>query len=115
MSEGLSFAGKVIGWIRFGGFYLAEVMKSNLAIAWDVLTPEDKSAPGIIAVELPPSLGDFQILLISNLITMTPGSLSLDLSADRRTLLLHILYLDDVEKARQYITENYVNRVLHLS
>ena len=114
MSEGLSFAGKVIGWIRFAGFYLTEVMKSNFAIAWDVLTPEDKSAPGIIAIELPAGLGDFQVLLVSNLITMTPGSLSLDLSADRRTLLLHILYLDDVEKTRKHLTENYVNRVLHL-
>ena len=115
MSSNLSLVGKTIGWIRFGGFYLGEVLKSNLAIAWDVLTPEDKSAPGIIAIELPAGLNDFQILLISNLITMTPGSLSLDLSPDRRTLLLHILYLDDVEETRQHFIENYVNRVLHLS
>lgn len=115
MSQGLSLPAKVIGWIRFAGFYLTEVMKSNLAIAWDVLTPGDDSAPGIIAIELPPDLGDFQILLISNLITMTPGSLSMNLCADRRTLLLHILYLDDVEGTRKHLTENYVNRVLHLS
>jgi multicomponent Na+:H+ antiporter subunit E len=114
MTKTLSFPGKCIGWIRFGGFYLMEVLKSNFAIALDVLTPGDSSSPGIIAIELPPGLGDFQILLISNLITMTPGSLSLDLGADRRTLLLHILYLDDVEKTRNHLTENYVNRVLHL-
>ena len=115
MSPPLSLPGKIIGWIRFAGFYLTEVLKSNLSIAWDVLTPEDKTNPGIIALDLPVGLSDGQILLISNLITMTPGSLSLDLSADRRTLLLHVLYLDDVEENRKHFMENYVNRVLHLS
>lgn len=115
MNPPLSLIRKTIGWIRFAGFYLTEVMKSNLSIAWDVLTLEDKSSPGIIALDLPAGLSDGQILLISNLITMTPGSLSLDLSADRRTLLLHILYLDDVEGTRKHFLENYVHRVLHLS
>ncbi|MBT8038096.1 MAG: Na+/H+ antiporter subunit E [Verrucomicrobiae bacterium] len=115
MKTRLSPTQKMIGWVRFAGFYLTEIFKSNLSIAWDVLTPEDKSSPGIIALDLPDGLSDAQILLISNLITMTPGSLSLDLCADRRTLLLHILYLDDVEKTRQHFLENYVHRVLHLS
>ncbi len=108
-------AARAVGWIRFAGFYLAEVVKSNLAIAWDVLTPTDKGRPGIITLPLPEGLRDGQILLISNLITMTPGSLTLDLCADRRTLLLHILYLDDIEETRKHFLENYVHRVLHLS
>lgn len=115
MNGNLSLSGKTIGWVRFAGFYLAEIFKSNFAIAWDVLTPEDKSAPGIIAIELPAGLSDFKILLISNLITMTPGSLTLDICPDRRALLLHILYLDNVEETRKHLIENYVNRVLHLS
>ncbi|WP_234044509.1 Na+/H+ antiporter subunit E [Haloferula rosea] len=90
-------------------------MKSNLLIAWDVLTPTDKTRAGIIALDLPERLGDGQILLISNLITMTPGSLSLELSPDRRTLLIHVLYLDeDVEVTRNHLQQNYVERVLKL-
>jgi len=115
MKNELSFPAKIIGWIAFSGFYLIEVIKSNLVIAWDVLTPGDSSKSGIIAIELPKGLGDFQILLVSNLITMTPGTLSLELCADRRTLLLHILYLEDIEGTRKHLTENYVNRVLYLS
>ncbi len=115
MKNALSLPQKIIGWIHFSGFYLTEVLKSNLEIAWDVMTPGDSSSSGIIAIELPAGLGDLQILLISNLITMTPGTLSLDLCPDRRTLLLHILYLNDIEGTRKHLTENYVNRVLHLS
>jgi len=115
MKKVMSLPERIIGWICFSGFYLTEVLKSNLEIAWDVMTPGNSSSSGIIAIELPPGLGDFQILLISNLITMTPGTLSLDLRPDRRTLLLHILYLVDIEKTRKHLTENYVNRVLHLS
>ncbi len=110
-----SFLSKFFGWIGFAGFYLTEVIKANFIIAWDVLTPDSKSTPGIIEIELPEGLGDAQTLLISNLITMTPGSLTLELCADHRTLLLHILYLDDVEETRQHFLDNYVNRVLHLS
>lgn len=106
---------RFFGWIRFCGFYLAEVLKSNLAIAWDVLTPADKGRPGIIALPLPEGLRDGQILLVSNLITMTPGTLTLDLSEDRRTLVLHVLYLDDVEETRRHLLENYVQRVVHLT
>lgn len=113
--ERLPLAARTLGWIRFAGFYLAEVVKSNLAIAWDVLTPTDKGSPGIIALPLPEGLRDGQILLISNLITMTPGTLTLDLSADRRTLVLHVLYLDDIEETRRHLLENYVQRVIHLS
>jgi multicomponent Na+:H+ antiporter subunit E len=112
---GLAFLSRATGWLRFAGFYLAEVVKSNLMIAWDVLTPTDKGSPGIIALPLPEGLRDGQILLISNLITMTPGTLTLDLSADRRTLVLHVLYLGDVEQTRRHLLENYVQRVVQLT
>lgn len=111
----LRFAACLAGWLRFAGFYLAEVLKSNLAIAWDVLTPTDKGRPGILCLPLPEGLRDGQILLISNLITMTPGTLTLDLSEDRRLLVLHILYLGDVEETRRHLLENYVQRVVQLT
>jgi multicomponent Na+:H+ antiporter subunit E len=102
------------GWITFTGFYLAEVLRSNLVIVWDVLTVEDKTCPSIIALDLPEEMTDNQVLLVSNLMTMTPGSLSLDLTADRRKLLVHVLYASDVEETRSYLMKNYVHRVLDL-
>ncbi|MGD7652611.1 MAG: Na+/H+ antiporter subunit E [Verrucomicrobiales bacterium] len=111
----MNLPSKLAGWARFSGFYLTEVIKSNLQIAWDVLTPTDHTRQGLIRLDLPAGLGDGRILLISNLITMTPGTLSLELSEDRRTLLLHILYLEEcVENTRNHLQQNYVERVLQL-
>lgn len=111
----LSMLGRLWGWARFSVFYLMEVVKSNLYILWDVLTPNDSATPGILALELPDGMSDFQKLLVSNLITMTPGTLSLELSEDGKVLLMHILYLRDVEATRKYLLESYVYRVFHLS
>jgi multicomponent Na+:H+ antiporter subunit E len=115
MSGSLSLPAKAWGWIRFAGFYLKEVVLSNFYILWDVLTPGDQSRPGIIALDLPTEMSDTQVLLVSNLITMTPGTLSLELTEDRAKLLIHVLYLHDVEGTRNHMMENYVHRVLNLS
>ncbi|QTN31879.1 Na+/H+ antiporter subunit E [Akkermansiaceae bacterium] len=111
----LPFALRAWGWISFAGFYLAEVLRSNMVIVWDVLTVEDKTCPSIIALDLPSEMTDNQVLLVSNLMTMTPGSLTLDLTADRAKLLVHVLYSHDVEDTRSYLMKNYVHRVLDLS
>jgi len=116
MSGGeLSLGRKVTGWVLFGCFYLKEVIQSNLFILWDVVTPGHLAEPGIIAVDIPEEMTDTQVLLVSNLVTMTPGTLSLELTPDRKKLLIHILYLGDVEDARANIMKNYVHRVLSLS
>lgn len=111
----LSFVCKVVGWISFGAFYIGEVVKSNLFILWDVLTPGDLTNSSIIAVDLPEEMTDTQVILVSNLVTMTPGTLSLELTEDRKKLLIHILYTGDVEETRNHITNNYVHRVFSLS
>lgn len=111
----LPFLQRAWGWISFSGFYLGEVLRSNMVIVWDVLTVDDKSNPSIIALELPEEMSDNQVLLVSNLMTMTPGSLSLDLTADRKKLLVHVLYTRDIEVTRNYLMKNYVHRVLDLS
>lgn len=115
MRKRLSMPAKVWGWTRFAGFYLREILSSNFNIVWDVLTPDDKSRPGIIALDLPTEMTDNQVLLVSNLMTMTPGTLSLELTEDRAKLLVHVLYLRDVESTRNHLMENYVHRVLNLS
>jgi len=35
--------------------------------------------------------------LLANLITLTPGTLSLDVSTDRRTLFVHAIHVDEVD------------------
>jgi multicomponent Na+:H+ antiporter subunit E len=98
--------------VGFVFFYLWQLIKSNVRVAYDVMTPGYQIRPGVIAVTLDAET-DAEITLLANLITLTPGTLALDLSADRRTLYVHVMYLDpDVEKTRREIKEQLERRVL---
>ncbi len=96
------------------GYFLVELVHSNLRVAWDVITPGHISRPGIVGVPLS-ARSDMEILLVANLISLTPGTLSVDLSDDRRTLFVHVMFLDDPERFRQSIKEGLEQRVLEVT
>ncbi len=80
--------------IRFVFFYLGELIKANARVAYDVMTPDYFMRPGVLAVPLE-ARTDAEIATLANLITLTPGTLSLDVSSDRRVLYIHAMYIDD--------------------
>ena len=94
-------------------FYTKEVLLSNLRVAYDVLTPSDKSTPAIIAFPLS-ARTDFEILVVANLISMTPGTLSMDVSSDRRTLYIHAMFVEDREALIADLKTNFEGRALSL-
>jgi multicomponent Na+:H+ antiporter subunit E len=57
---------------------------------------------------------DAEIVLLANLITLTPGTLSLDLSDDRTVLYVHAMYLTDPDELRREIKEGFERRVLEV-
>jgi multicomponent Na+:H+ antiporter subunit E len=104
---------RVFGILRFALFYLGEIMKSNLRIALDVARPRPKIKPGIVAVGVE-ELSERATVLVANLITMTPGTLSLDISDDGRWIYVHCLYLQDPEAARKSMEKDFVQAVAAL-
>lgn len=99
--------------LRFSAFYAREVVVSNLKVAHDVLTPTDYATPAIIAFPLTAKT-DWEILVMANLITMTPGTLSMDVSTDRRTLYIHAMFVDNPEDLKKELAETIEARVLEL-
>jgi len=80
--------------IRLVLFFLYDLVVSSVQVVWDVLTPWDLSTPSIVAVPLDAKT-DAEILLVTNLISLTPGTLSLDVSEDRKTLYVHAMFAED--------------------
>jgi multicomponent Na+:H+ antiporter subunit E len=107
------YAAKVATVVRFIGFYLWELLLANLRVAHDVVTPRHLGKPGIVAIPLD-ARTDAEITLVANLLTMTPGDLSLDVSTDRRYLYVHRMYLDDVDEVTRDIKEGFERRVLEV-
>lgn len=102
--------------IMAGGFllyFLKELIVSSLRVAFDIVTPTHYNRPGVIAVPLA-ARTDLEITLLANLISLTPGTLSLDLSADRKTLYIHAMFVDDPDTLRREIKTGIERRLLGL-
>ncbi|MDP1571106.1 MAG: Na+/H+ antiporter subunit E [Vicinamibacterales bacterium] len=85
--------------VRFPIVVIWALLLSNLRVARTVLfTPVDRLTPGIMAVPLRLTT-DAEITALANLITLTPGTLTLDVSTDRRVLFVHVLDLSDPDAA----------------
>ena len=99
--------------LGFAAFFAWELLLANLRVAYSVLAPSKSLRPGIVAIPLDVKT-DAEITLLVNLITLTPGTLSLDVSDDRRVLYVHALYVDDVDDFRCQIKQGFERRVREL-
>ncbi len=95
-------------------FFLVELVYSNLQVLWEVITPGQIGCPGIVGVPLT-ARSDMEILLVANLISLTPGTLSIDLSDDRRILYVHVMFLGDPDRFRESIKKGLERRVLEVT
>lgn len=100
-------------WLRFIGFAIVEIVKANIAVARTVLSPRMDLRPGIVAVPLDLK-SDAGITTLANLITLTPGTVSLDVSSDRKTLYIHAFEVRDPDEFRRTTKEVYERRVMEL-
>lgn len=107
-----SYFAKVPQVMRFAVFYVWELVLANLRVAYSVLVPSSLH-PGVVAVPLDVQT-DVEISLLVNLITLTPGTLSLDISADKRVLYVHSISVDDADEFRCQIKEGLERRVREL-
>ncbi|MGK7392461.1 MAG: Na+/H+ antiporter subunit E [Candidatus Cyclobacteriaceae bacterium M2_1C_046] len=87
---------KVFHLIVFIIFYLKRIVKANISVAYEVLTPQFKMKPAIIEVPLNIKK-DHAILAMTNLISLTPGTLTLDISANRDKLYIHSMFVHDAD------------------
>ena len=88
-----------------------ELVVSSVSVAWDVLTPRHRARPGIFCVPLR-ARSEAEVLLITNYISLTPGTLSLDISEDCDTLVLHAMFADDPEAIARGIEDGVERLVL---
>jgi multicomponent Na+:H+ antiporter subunit E len=98
-------------WLSLIGFLFGQMILGALQVAWLAVQPKLRLRSAIIAYPLTVTT-DAQITLLANMITLTPGTLSLDVSDDRRTLLIHALDVEDPEKLIGSIAAGFETRVL---
>ncbi len=107
------YVGKVSLALGLSAFFLWELVVANLRLARDVVVSGHSIRPGIIAVPLDANR-DSEILLLTALINLTPGSVALDVSPDRKLLYVHAMYVSSADAARAEIKDGYERLVLRL-
>jgi multicomponent Na+:H+ antiporter subunit E len=94
-----SYFNKVGQLVRFFAFFLRELVVANIQLAGLVLKPRLDIQPGVVAVPLD-ARTNLEITLVANLIALTPGTLSLELSPDGRVLYVHGI---DVRDGKEFV------------
>ena len=91
--------------------FLKELALSAWTVARTVLRPRMEIRPGIFAFPLTVDR-DLEITLLANLITLTPGTLSVDVSEDRRTLYVHALDCSDPQATKRAIASGFERKIM---
>ncbi len=95
---------KITDIFKFFFFYISKVIQSNFELAYHIISPRLNMKPGIL--KIPVHLTHSQaILLLVNSISMTPGTLTVDLSEDKQHIYVHFLFLFDEEKSIKEIKD----------
>jgi multicomponent Na+:H+ antiporter subunit E len=107
LRQGRNRAGRILS---LAVLFIKELILSGWRVARLVTSPRMDLRPGIFAYPLKVS-SDFEITLLANLITLTPGTLSVEVSGDRRTLFVHAIDCSDVDKTVQEIRDGFERKI----
>ncbi|RFU70149.1 Na+/H+ antiporter subunit E [Peribacillus saganii] len=94
--------------------FIKELILANIAVLKVVLKPKLDMRPGIFAMQTVLEK-DWEITVLANLITLTPGTLVVDVSDDNKTLYIHAVDIEDAEDVIQGIKSTFENAILEVS
>lgn len=105
---------KVFKIIRLILLFIKELVFSNIAIVKLVYKPDSEFEPGIFA--LPTELkSNWEITLLANLITLTPGTLSVAISDDNSHIYIHAMDIDDMDVSINDIKNTFEKAIMEVT
>lgn len=108
-----AYAGKVGAFIRLFALLVWELVLANIRLTRDIVSAEHRMSPGVIRLPLD-ARTDGEILLLTALINLTPGSVVLDVAEDRTVLYVHVMHMRSPDESRHDIKSGFERRVLAL-
>ncbi|MEX1038698.1 MAG: Na+/H+ antiporter subunit E [Acidimicrobiia bacterium] len=88
--------------IRLMVYFTRALVMATALVAWEVATPQNRINQGIVKI---PMLGESKgvVTIIANMISLTPGTLTIEVREDPMTLYVHVLHLRTVEEVRREV------------
>lgn len=94
--------------------FMRELVKSNIIVVRDILRPKLNIQPCIFALPITVKK-DWEITILANLITLTPGTLVMDISDDNSILYIHAMNVNDVDEAIDDIKNTFEKAIMEVS
>ncbi len=97
-------------------YFIQEFLRANFSLAYEIITPGNRLEPAVIALPLDITT-DLEILLFANLITLTPGTLTLDISEDKKTLFVHAIFVKEqnIKKLKDSLKNGFERKILKIT
>jgi multicomponent Na+:H+ antiporter subunit E len=108
-----TYFNRFINAIKLLFYFLWELLRANMQVTYDIITPKFHMNPAIIAIPLDAET-DLEITLLANLITLTPGTLSIDVSDDNKVIYVHTMYLGTRENFIDSVKNGLEKRLLEV-
>lgn len=99
--------------IAFILYFLYDMLRANLQVAIDVITPNYHTTPGIIKYDIDAKT-DFEITMLTNIIALTPGTMVVDIADDKTHIYIHAMYLKDKEEFITKMKEKTEKKLLEI-
>ncbi|HZG87026.1 Na+/H+ antiporter subunit E [Paenibacillus sp.] len=108
------YAKKLWAILKLLGLFLKELVLSNLVVIQHILQPKLKVRPGVFAYETE-LRSDWEVSLLACLITLTPGTLTLEVSPDQDTLYIHAIDIEDADELKRQIKGSFERAILEVT
>ena len=114
MLPGRFYFGKIWAFIKLTILFMKELILANIAVLKVVLKPKLTMNPAFFKYETTLTK-DWEITLLSSLITLTPGTVVVHLSDDSKTLYIHAIDADDIDGTCDAIRDSFEKAILEVS
>lgn len=93
--------------------FFYDLLKANYEVTKDVITPNYNMKPGIVKYQMEAKT-DFEITMLANMIALTPGTVVIDLSKDKRFMYIHVMYLVNKEEFIRRLSNRIEKKLLEI-
>lgn len=90
---------RLLAALRFAGYFTGKLVEASAIVAWEVVTPTSRINEGIVAVPIR-GVSRGLTAVVANAITLTPGTITLEVREDPTVLYVHVLHLRSLEAVR---------------
>lgn len=88
--------------LKLSAYFLWKLSEASTILAWEVVTPRNRVNPAIVAVPLR-SRSPGIVTLVSNMVSLTPGTLTLQVDEETMTIFIHVLHLETIDDMRREV------------